>query len=171
MNTCYQDFQSAVEQRRDIPLPYGYFKLREAERTFSRYLICLCGIEGSVRGENKATLFECCTREDKHVWLRRVPGYIAWELGYKTLPGLIALVNDGIPQQKVTSKYPSVYQDVQDLLPLLEEARLDLKKGIKREYDRMKAGGSFIRPLVLKAQAINREVIQLYQTHSPRGPV
>jgi hypothetical protein len=160
MSTCYQDFQSAVDQRLDIPLSNGYFKLVEVDGEFGQYLGCLDDIEDSLRGRSQTTLFRCCTRGDKHVWLRRLPGYVAWDLGYKTLPGLLALVNDGVSQQTITSKYPRAYQEVQDLLPRLEAARLEFMKGIKREYDRMKSGGSVIRQLVLEAQAINREAMR-----------
>jgi hypothetical protein len=113
---CLDSFKDGQDARVLYPLKSGRYKLRER-----RYEWVLCQEEMSrirsfVQGKFRASQFQRCTDDDKHIWLREMPAYIAYRLAYDLLPALLASDKDGVVQQLIGTLYPYLERRCLDLV-------------------------------------------------------
>ncbi len=165
--TCHEVFQDARSLRAQRPLQEGRYKLEEC-----RYrLQSSCEEVGRIRrlltrrGSPYCLLH--CTAGDKHLWLKDLPGRVAYRLGYEVLPGLLALGGDRVSQTDIRRAFPSIESECLDLLDSLESVRLDIRRDIKLEYRHMRRGGSMLEPLVGRAIDITDHALNLLPQHGP----
>jgi hypothetical protein len=165
-STCEQTFQSALAERRKHPLPSGLYKLEEAYRD-------LCGIDDEIYRitevrAKRASRYELqhCTTDDIYVWVRSIPAHIAWVLGYKVLPGLEASTADGADPHNVNQLKSYLRPHVENLLSDLESLRLEMRRSVKPEYDRIDAGESEVQYLVRRAIGLTERALELIPSMS-----
>ncbi len=148
---CHNTFREAQRLRTQYPLSHGRYKLEEC-----RYRLQRCRDEiGRIRQylNHEADGYELlhCTSGDKYIWLKHLPGHVAYRLGYEVLPGLLALRADGASSSAISASYPHIENQCLTLLDSLESARIAIWKNIEIEYRQMRQGGSLIEPLLERA--------------------
>lgn len=148
-SNCYKSFNDGKAERAIYPLHQGRYKLEEQERNLLATKETIRMVRDFVRGRSGCTFLGSCVADDKHIWLKPVPLYVAHLLGYNLLPGLIALNKEGA--QFVDRDYPTIERDCLQLLDRLEQVRIAIKSDISIEYDHMKLGGSLLDPLIDEA--------------------
>jgi hypothetical protein len=144
---CFDSFKDGQDARVLYPLKSGRYKLRERRNEFVLYLDELSRIRSFVQGKCRASQFQRCTDDDKHIWLREMPAYITYRLAYDLLPALLASNKDGVEQQLIYALYPDLERHCLDLVAQAERVRKAIYRSIEVEYQEMKFGGSLIEPL------------------------
>ena len=161
MKNCHKSFKDAALERQQHPLLSGLYKLREVCWDLGIIHRELDNINDFKRGRISEWGLECCTKDDIYVWLRGLPEYIAQLLGGKVLPALEALVADGASPAEIEALRPWLRDQAAKLVDDLEEARLDIRRAVGREYDRMRHGDPLLQPLVERAIRLTEEALSL----------
>jgi len=148
--TCHEAFQRGLDDRKAYPLTLGDYKIRESLRGLQRISETLRNIAEDLKFKRRGyyRYFGVCTSDDADVWLKSVPAQLALDLGYNVVPAIYALAADSVPHAivgKCSSRANSVTPTIIDHC---EEARIALRRGVKRELRMMKTGGSTVQPLV-----------------------
>lgn len=165
--TCHEAFHRGKIARSQYPLQEGRYKLEEC-----RYRLHSCCEEIDrirrliTRKDSRHCLWHC-TAEDKHLWLKDLPGHIAHHLGYEVLPGLLALDADGAPPVNIRRAFPQVEKECLDLLDSLESVRVTIRRSIGVEYWYMKQGGSMLEPLAQRAIDITERALRVLPRLAP----
>jgi hypothetical protein len=161
--SCRDEFHEGLESRKDHPLPHGYYKLRECHDRLVGTVEELQRIEELVSGRGDKWSLQHCVSEDKHIWVKNVPRAVAWRLGYEALPGLRALTGNGVSQRLVDELYPILMVKAEDLAERLETHRKRISKNVRFEYDSMRLGLPFLKPLVTEATCIAARAMSLHR--------
>ncbi len=109
--SCKQSFAEGHKGREKHPLKTGEYKLKETLRMLEKYLLELERIVDYKKTRNlsdrrtKGHALRHCTPEDMNKWLKDLPPYIAHTLSYCIIPATVALIGDGVPQDKVDALY------------------------------------------------------------------
>ncbi len=148
--TCHEAFQRGLDDRKAYPLTLGDYKIRESLRGLGRISETITKIAEDLKFKRRGyyRYFGACTSDDADVWLKSVPAQLALDLGYNVLPAIYALAADSVPHAivgKCSSRANSVTPTI---INHCEEARIALRRGVRTEYTRMKAGQSTVQPLV-----------------------
>ena len=148
--TCQDAFQWGLQNRKAYPLSSGARRLKESLDGPQRISETLRNIAEDLKFKRRGgeRYLGACTSDDVDVWLKSVPAQLAFDLGYDVLPAIYALAADGVPQAivgKCSSRANSV---IPTIIDQCEEARVALRRGVKREFRMMKSGGSTVQPLV-----------------------
>jgi hypothetical protein len=165
--TCHEVFRDGQSARALHPLQQGRYKLEEC-----RFRLQSCREEvGRIRlflnrKDSRYCLWHC-TAEDKHLWLKDLPGHVARRLGYEVLPGLLALDADGASPADIRRAFPSIERGCLYLLDSLESVRVNIRRNIKLEYRHMRQGGSMLEPLVGHAIDITDHALSLLPRRGP----
>jgi|AntAceMinimDraft_1070359.scaffolds.fasta_scaffold94102_2 hypothetical protein len=167
---CFDSFKDGQDARVLYPLKSGRYKLRERRNEFVLYLDELSRIRSFVQGKCRASQFQRCTDDDKHIWLREMPAYITYRLAYDLLPALRASDKDGVEQQLIDALYPYLERHCLDLVMEAERVHKAIYKSIENEYREMKLGGSLIEPLFDEAIYLFDHALALHQDVGSRGP-
>jgi hypothetical protein len=107
-----------------------------------------------------------CTTEDKSIWLKDLPGNLAYEFGYNLIPALQALNVEGVPEATIDRFIQSIKGDVCQLLKDCDAMQTDTGLSIKGEYARMKAGCSEMLRICNDALVIADQAVSLCDTHA-----
>ena len=158
--TCEQTFQSALSERRKHPLPSGQYKLEEAYRDLCGVDEEICRIAGLRSKRNPRPALQHCTTDDIHMWLRRMPAHVSWILGYEVLPGLEASTADGADPHEVTHVKSYIRPHVESLSDL-ESLRLEMRRSVGPEYERIDEGESQLQYLVGRAIRLTERALEL----------
>ena len=148
--TCHEAFQRGLDDRKAYALSSGARRLRESLDGPQRISETLRNIAEDLKFKRRGyyRYFGVCTSDDADVWLKSVPAQLALDLGYNVVPAIYALAADSVPHAivgKCSSRANSVTPTIIDHC---EEARIALRRGVKRELRMMKTGGSTVQPLV-----------------------
>jgi hypothetical protein len=92
-----------------------------------------------------------CTSYDKYLWLKSLPSFVTFNLGYDLLPGLLALKEDGAEQSVINSIQPAIKVSCRNLIDESDWVLHILNKSIQHEYSAMRSNGSLLEPLLLRA--------------------
>jgi hypothetical protein len=141
--TCHEVFHDAQSLRSRHPLNEGRYKLEECQYRLQSSCEEIRRIRRLLTRKGSPYCLRHCTAEDKHLWLKDLPGHVAHRLGYEVLPGLLALGADGADPADITRALPRIETECLGLLDSLESVRV--------EYWHMKRGGSLLEPLVEEA--------------------
>ena len=163
-------FLSAMEDRiTNYPFDrISAYKIRESRHNISRMINTLNEIIAVVSsGETHSVpiLLGGCTTEDKSIWLKDLPGNLAYELGYNLIPAIQALNVEGVPEAAIDRFIQSTKADVCQLLKDCDTMQTDTRLSVKGEYARMKAGGSEMLRICNGALRIADQALALCDTH------
>jgi len=156
---CYEHFAQGFTDRKKWLLHRGLYKLQEVRKSFQSDLEEVVRIERHVRKKTSYPGLVHCTQEDKYIWLKRLPGYIAYMLSFNVLTGLVALEGDQIDQKTIIKIRSRVEPRIDSLIHELERIRCLIAKNIHAEYSAMSAGNSLLTPLVERAIALVDEIL------------
>lgn len=147
----YRAFLIGQAQREANQLPRGLYKLRESLGRLKLLRDEVDRIGAVKRNEVSRYSLTHCTPDDCALWLKRLSLDVAHRMGYEVLPGIRALTQDGVPEKVVSVELANAQRRVSRLLRACIEARLVYARCIAVEYDRMRIGDSYIRPLLAEA--------------------
>jgi hypothetical protein len=148
--TCHEAFKRGLQDRKAYPLSSGARRLKESLDGPQRISETLHNIAADLKlkARDYERYFGACTSDDAAVWLRSVPAQITYDLGYNIVPAIYALAADGVPQAIVGKCSARANSVIPTIINHCEEARIALRRGVKREFRMMKSGGSSLQPLV-----------------------
>lgn len=146
--TTQTEFARGLNDRKSSPLPHGEYKLLEMRRHLESILSEIKYISEYVLGRRDKWGFTCCTVEDKHIWLKRLPLLLSYMLGYMLIPGVVALKRDGVKLSTVQSALRHLEPSTMGLVDRLELVRLTIANNIEVEYERMRNRCGLLEPLV-----------------------
>ena len=106
-------------------------------------------------------LGHCCTTEDKAYWIKSIPAQVAEKLGYNILPAIAVLTNDGLSKRDTDATLDIANGMAKALLKDCERQESRLKGGISAEYDNMKTGYSEVHGLLVEADRISEDALQV----------
>ncbi len=156
---CFQSYADGADDRLGTPLPAGDYKLRELRRTLDACYRDTARIREFITRRSSYWSALGCTRQDKYIWLKLLPGWVAYWLGYSFLPGVRALRFDGVPESSVSQLYGRLQAPVGALIADLEVARQSLTPRIGAEYERMLQGNPTLEPLLWRAVKLCDEAL------------
>jgi hypothetical protein len=149
--SCQEIFHQGQRLRLHHPLQSGQYKLEECRDRLRRCYVEIGRIRRYLTGKGSPYALQHCTTEDKHLWLKDLPGHVAHRLGYEVVPGLLALGADGADPTAIMNVHPRIENDCLALVGCLESARTSIRRSIGVEYEQMKQDGSMLEPLVERA--------------------
>ena len=166
-------FQDAQNRRLEHPLDSGAYKLREIRWRLSRMQETMYQIEEYLKNPSHfykgQILGHCCTTDDKAVWIKSIPAKVAELLGYDILPAIAALTNDGLSKRDTDTAFDTAKQRAEALLEDCERQESRLKGGISAEYDMMKTGYSEVHGLLVEADRIAEDALQVLEYASKKS--
>lgn len=118
--TCTQSLNDGHQSRRISPLVQGCYKLRETIFNLSTIPAELDRIQAVRTRRASPDTLRHCTSEDSHIWVKKIPTYVAHILGRNVLPGLLASVNEGVSPEIVCKAYLDLSQRCKDLAHRLD---------------------------------------------------
>lgn len=163
---CSKAFNDGSQLRCVSPLHSGKYKLHEAYGSFVGWRDEIARISAFKHRKASRHSLRHCTPDDCAKWLKDLPESIAFQLAYKVLPGINALVADGVRPSLCNSALSQATPTVHLLVGDCNQARLIVSRRIADEYEHMKGGGSYLSPLVSEAIRIMDAVFR--QTGLPR---
>jgi hypothetical protein len=140
--TCHEAYRHGVNSRIAYPLSHGLYKLIESKERIQRSgdeVMRISGVVNKTMGRYELTQ---CTYQDKALLLRGVPLDIARRIGYEIVPGLRALVSDGVPSVQSESAARHIEAAIDNYLAQWEALRKTYYKNIPHEYMLMRSGRS-----------------------------
>ena len=148
--TCHEAFQRGLEDRKAYALSSGARRLRESLDGPQRISETLSNIAEDLKFKRRGyeRYLGACTSDDADVWLKFVPAQLTFDLGYDVVPAIQALTLDGVPIDVVSRCVARTNSVIPTIIDHCEEARIALRRGVKREFRMMKSGGSTVQPLV-----------------------
>jgi len=145
-NVCLRSFKKGVSDRKKYPLKWGAYKLDEAAHIGEVIFDNLCELTECQRLRRK--MFCMNAADQVPLWLKNQPEWLAYTLGWKALPAFKCLIADGVPEVLINQHYPHFEERALELIDELESVRLELKSGIKPEYNRLRNGDSLLLPVL-----------------------
>ena len=171
--TTKKVFQDAQNLRPKYPIDSGECKLRETRWRLSRMQETMYQIGEYLKNPSHfykgQTLGHCCTTDDKAIWIKSIPAQVAELLGYNILPAIAALTNDGLSKRDTNTAFDTAKQRAEALLEDCERQQTRLKGGISAEYDMMKTGYSEIHGLLVEADRIAEDALQVLEYASKKS--
>ena len=140
--TCQDAFNDGAQSRPSYPLRLGLYKLSESIRNLQSTRDEVMRISKVVKGTKSPSCLQHCTNEDKAVWLRKVPLFAAYDLGYEIIPALRALKFDGVLKSQSEAAALLVESAMPARLVNWDCLRDSYKNRIASEYARMRNGQS-----------------------------
>ena len=163
--TVKKAFQDAQNLRLKYPLCTGECKLRETRSRLSHMQETMYQIGEYLKNSSHfykgQILGHCCTTEDKAYWIKSIPAQVAEQLGYNILPAIAALTNDGLSKRDTDATLDIANGMAKALLKDCERQESRLKGGISAEYDNMKTGYSEVHGLLVEADRISEDALQV----------
>jgi hypothetical protein len=152
-SVCQSEFDKGRVARRKHPLHSGAYKLVETADVLRSCVATLDAIAVDRRQNAKGhgRHFGGCTSDDAHIWLKRLPGVIAYTLGYNALPAIAALGADGVDPRDVKNALTQAQAAAAALVRDCEEVHLSLNAGIAQEYRALRDGYSDLPRLLDRA--------------------
>ena len=166
---CTKAFEDGTQARCAYPLHAGAYKLRESYRHFIGWRNEITRINAFKHQKASRHSLRHCTSDDCSKWLKDLPEAIAFELAHNVLPGINALVADGVPPALCASALSQAIPAVNQLVEECDWARCIVSRRIANEYEHMKVGGSYLYPLVSEAIRILEAAFQQAALPHPRG--
>jgi hypothetical protein len=173
--TVKKAFQGAQNLRLEHPLGSGKYKLRATRLSLSRMQETMYQIGEYLKNPSHfykgQTLGHCCTTDDKAVWIKLIPAQVAEILGYNILPSIAALTNDSLSKRDTDRTLDIANGMAKALLENCERQETRLKGGISAEYGMMKTGYSKVHGLLVDADRIAEDALQVHEYTSKKSLV
>jgi len=149
---CSLALKEGLDKRSAHPLPSGVYKLLEAHSDLWQCLDEFYLLAELLRANQP--LRGSCTWGDQAPWIKKMPLVIAFEFGWKVLPGIQALAGDGVADVEVTKELPGFVKRVAKLINCCDAVLPSIKGPIKYEYERWLDYDSLITPLLEKGLCV-----------------
>ncbi len=157
---CQQAFNNGQawrrSQRQAHPMPFSAYKIAETAQNWADYHTELRNI-GLCAGGDTSTCYALrhCVREDKSMWVKRLPECMVHDFARNVVEVLYALKGDGVPQPAIDALEQMVRDQVPRLISLGEQARLEAKHDWQRLRKPLASGqGCFVTAFVLEMQSV-----------------
>ena len=162
--TCAAAMAAGALARERDPLHRGAYKLREVRSWTTR---CLEDVEVISKYKGKALIgrLRHCTSDDKVPWLKARPADIAHDLGYYVLPGIAALIGDGLPPIVVNRLAKEAEAAAGLLVARCQSVHDLIYKNINHEYLHMENGESMVGALLSDMLCIVDRALDKYNWH------
>ena len=171
--TVKKVFQDAQNRRLKHPLDSGECKLLQVRTSLSRMQKTMDKIGEYLKNPSHfykgQILDHCCTTDDKAVWIKSIPAQVAELLGYNILPAIAALTNDGLSKRDTVTTLDITNGMAKALLEDCERQQTRLKGGISVEYGMMKTGYSEVHGLLVDADRIAEDALQVLEYTSKKS--
>ena len=136
--TCQEAFIDGAHSRLKYPLRFGLYKLSESIRNLQSTRDEVIRISEVVKGTKSPSCLQHCTNEDKAMWLRKVPLFAAYDLGYEIIPAFRALEFDGVLKSQTEAAALQVESKIPASLVKWDYLRDSYKNRIASEYAHMR---------------------------------
>ena len=167
--SCLEAFEDGVHSRLNYPLHMGLYKLSESTRNLQSTRDEVIRISKVVKGTKSPSCLQHCTNEDKAVWLRKVPLFAAYDLGYEIIPALRALEFDGVLKSQSEAAALLVESAMPARLVKWDYLRDSYKNRIASEYARMRNGQSNALLVVDDALSLIESAVNLLPSNIQKG--
>jgi hypothetical protein len=167
--SCLEAFEDGVHSRLNYPLHMGLYKLSESTRNLQSTRDEVIRISKVVKGTKGPSCLQHCTNEDKAVWLRKVPLFAAYDLGYEIIPALRALEFDGVFNSQSETAALLVESAMPARLVKWDYLRDSYKNRIASEYARMRNGQSNALLVVDDALSLIESAVNLLPSNIQKG--
>lgn len=167
-SVCRQAFERGARERLEHPLHQGLYKLDETNFRLRAIVEDLHVIGRYKQGTARSTDISHCASYELPIWLKHIPELIARYAGYYILPGISALVGDGLPQDVVAILNAECTRLADDLVEECEIVRNRIRNNISVEYELMKSGDSLNLQLVLGAIGLIEIALHELRIHRSR---
>lgn len=162
---CYASYAEGCNDRLLRPLNGGLYKVTDFRNDNDQLLFELQDIRRAISVHAVWPLSSCCTRRELASWLKRLPALIAYDIGHNLLPGMEALVRDGVPVHLIEQERPYIQSRAFRLLEQLEQLSQVLSRGIESEYSHMRKGKSRLELLTEQAIKLADRTVQIGNGH------
>ena len=163
--TVKKAFQDAQNLRLKYPLDSGECKLRETRWRLSRMQETMYQIGEYLKNPSHfykgQITWPLLHYRRQSVWIKSIPAQVAELLGYNILPAIAALTNDGLSKRDTDATLAIANGMAKALLKDCERQESRLKGGISAEYDMMKTGYSEVHGLLVEADRIAEDALQV----------
>lgn len=143
---CHREFMSAQDEARHRRAASPMRTLHQLHHQLDDVEATLMAIAALVQGGSTyaagSLLGNCCTTDDKGMWLKGLPKVLASYLGQAPLPSLTGSAVAHLQDQAAA------------LVADCDAAHLMLKPSIEVEYRAMRRGESLVLPLILRTRAL-----------------
>jgi len=140
--SCHAAFEAGIRSRTAYPLSAGLYKLRESKELIARSGKEIIRISEVIKKIRHPAELMHCTLGDKAIWLRDVPLNVAYRMGYEIIPGLRALVLEGVLPVQAESAARLIESVMGQRLARWDALRNSYSRKIAHEYARMRNGQS-----------------------------
>lgn len=161
---CSSALKEGLDKRSQHPLTSGIYKLQEAHGDLWQCLDEFYLLAELLRA--KQPLRGSCTLGDQALWIKKMPLVIAFEFGWKVLPGIQALVGDGVNVVEVTKELPVFVKRVAILINRCDAVLPSIKGPIKDEYERWLNYDSIITPLLETGLCVIESALRVANEHA-----
>jgi hypothetical protein len=146
MSKSQHIFDAACKDRLAHPLANGgLYKVREAADRLHRASRNIDQLIAYHHNRSGLPFFTSCSWSDKAPWLRGALSDIPTRLGYEIMPGLRALVYDGISKEKINAFEISINSQLKAILSQVDAVFNEIKSGISIEYKNWDSHRSLIQ--------------------------
>ncbi len=160
MPTCIDIFNQSLNDRNaHHPLAYGRYKLVEARHWLNRACRNIDLMMKDFDNPYRKRIYLGCTVDDRSTWLKHTPLNVAEGLGYEVVPGIGALLGDGVSLTTVNNIKAKVLPEINQLVVDCDEVRDQISKSIKVEYRCWQQQNSLVKPLTTRAVTIIDEIL------------
>lgn len=162
-SVCQSEFDKGRDARREYPLHSGAYKLVETADVLRSYLATLetIAVDRRQNAKGYGRHFGGCTSDDAHIWLKRLPGVVAYTLGYNALPAIAALGADGVDPRDVKMALTQAQAAAALMVRDFEDLHLSLNAGIAQEYKALRDGYSDLPRLLDRALDIVETALKI----------
>ena len=160
MPTCIDIFNQSLNDRNArYPLANGRYKLVEVRHWLNRACRNIDLMMKNFDNPYGKRKYLGCTVDDRSTWLKHTPLDVAEGLGYEVVPGIDALLGDGVSLTTVNNIKAKVLPEINQLLVDCDVVRNQISKSIKVEYSCWQQQSSLVKPLTTKAVKIIDEIL------------
>ena len=156
--TCIQPLRDGLKSRYNSPLYQGCYKLRETIFDLSTIPAELDRIQAVRTRRASPDTLRHCTSEDSHIWVRKIPTYVAHILGRNVLPGLLASVYEGVSPEIVCKAYLDLSQRCKDLARRMDSVMQTSGRNTLQTCQ-------LLKPLMEEAVHVTRQALSVADPH------
>lgn len=164
---CFESCMEGGFHRLGSPLPSGLYKIQDFRDQTEGWREELVHMRWYVAGLTGAGSLSYCTVREISGWIKRLPGQVAYDLGFMLFPALDALQLDGIPLAVLRRELPAIKTRGFLLLRQLDEVARALGPKIATEYELMRRGAPRLEPLLERAVNLGESALQLESWRPP----
>jgi hypothetical protein len=146
-------------KRLEHPFEHSLYKLKEVAAGFEAAKENIRRIARYKKGECTKHDLRSCTSEDIHIYLRKAPNHMAWDLGYHIIYGIDGLKGDGVSAETIKNLKKDYLPRIDKLIDECDKVSDLIRTNISREYENFKRDESDIFELFDEALIITDSIL------------